>query len=104
MRLIPVAVCVAVTSTPGISAPAGSATLPLIWPIPCASAVQQLNAEINNTKSRYRIFMFIRCEVNLIGISSSKPQIHRTNSLLGYGRQLSPFTDECFDKIGFLLP
>src|SRR5258705_4996367 len=39
LRLAPVAVCVAVTSTPGRSAPVWSFTEPLIWAVACAQII-----------------------------------------------------------------
>src|SRR5213592_477003 len=39
LRLVPVAVCVAVTSTPGRTAPVWSFTEPLIWAVACAQII-----------------------------------------------------------------
>src|SRR5262245_5430594 len=43
LRLPPVAVCVAVTSTPGNTAPDWSFTVPATWAVPCAQIIVVAN-------------------------------------------------------------
>src|SRR5262245_66395969 len=43
LRLAPVAVCVAVTSAPGRTAPVWSFTEPLIWAVACAQVIVAAN-------------------------------------------------------------
>src|SRR5437870_9262576 len=47
LRLAPVAVCVAVTSTPGRTAPVWSFTEPMIWAVACAHSIV-----VGNDKNR----------------------------------------------------
>src|SRR5207302_2374907 len=58
VRTWPVAVCVAVTSTPGKRAPDGSVTEPLICAVPCAQSDAE-NARINTTPNTYLSVRFI---------------------------------------------
>src|SRR5438105_5968245 len=48
LRTIPVSVCVAITSTPGNTAPLWSLTVPLICAVACAHALPHEIAGINN--------------------------------------------------------
>src|SRR5437867_10476489 len=55
LRLEPAAVCVAVTSTPGNTAPLGSFTVPLSWAVDCAK--RTLDKHPTNQAMQIRRFM-----------------------------------------------
>src|SRR5262245_59489600 len=54
LRFTPVAVCVAVTSTPGRTAPVWSFTVPLICAVACAHTIAVPKDRIMSTANRHR--------------------------------------------------
>src|SRR6266446_299003 len=56
---MPVSVCVAVTSTPGNTAPLWSLTVPLIWAVAWAKSGLQPRASTNNVVEMHRHMRFI---------------------------------------------
>src|SRR5678809_37849 len=53
VRATPVSVCVAVTSTPGNTAPVWSLIVPLIWAVPCAQIEVELNVRIRHVSENH---------------------------------------------------
>src|SRR5215472_2978110 len=59
MRLMPVSVCVAVTSTPGKTPPLESWTTPLIWAVACAQRPVHVINKSNTATKRFAAILLI---------------------------------------------